>query len=178
MNLSYKNPLFKNMNTENHNNSKIKVKISNIGKMSFENEFKMLNDIIMIFKFIIEINLFVHILSINYNHLIEKKISKIHLKIKKAENQKLFSTLSDIPYPDEVYIERSWVDPGTNSFSFLKEENFVELIWNNNLYSCEYMFCRNIYITEIDLSMFDSLKVTKNGLYVFWLFITNFNKFN
>ena len=146
--------------------SNIKVKKRNINKrtISFNNFLGKVCQLkygIKIIKLITLINLFKPTISDIRTFFINFLLSKITLKIKgRGNNLILGSSFLNSYYPSEVYLN-SEQKAVNNSYNFINDTNVVELIWNNNIEKCEYMFdgCKNI--TEIDLSNFDTSQVSK-----------------
>ena len=64
-----------------------------------------------------------------------------------------------IYYPNEVYINGEKQNNITYKYYFNETDNFIELIWNNNIKSAENMFYFCEDITEIDLSNFNTSEV-------------------
>ena len=48
----------------------------------------------------------------------------------------------------------------TYKYDFNQTDNFVELIWNNNINNCDFMFRNCKDIIEMDLSDFNTSEVT------------------
>ena len=146
--------------------SNIKVKKRNINKrtISFNNFLGKVCQLkfgIKIIKLITLINLFKPTISDIRTFFINFLLSKITLKIKGRGNSLILgSSFLNSYYPSEVYLN-SEQKAVNNSYNFINDTNIVELIWNNNIEKCEYMFdgCKNI--TEIDLSNFDTSQVSK-----------------
>jgi len=116
---------------------------------------------VFIIKFIIIINFY---FQINSNNIISK-YSKISLKIKGigelnilGKNQ--YNCFEGINYLKQVNINGNKQDTIEYKYNFTQTDNFVELIWDDNLNNCKYMFRECTGITEIDLSNFNTSKVT------------------
>ena len=97
--------------------------------------------------------------SINFEY------SKITLKIKgKGENTILanetFCKFKDNNFLKEVYINGIKQDRIEYKYIFNQTENYVELIWDENINNCKHMFYECINITEINLSNFNTSQVT------------------
>ena len=107
-------------------------------------------------------------LTIKSNILFEKshfQYSKITLKIKGTSNKSIFgnSEFSYILYNNiqNVFKLNGIEQNLSNSkFDFDQIDNFVELIFYDNITNCEYMFYECSEITEINLSEFDTSQVT------------------
>ena len=127
----------------------------------------------MIFEVLIMINLLLRIIS--------QKL-KITLKIQGNKERYIFGTdFNKKNYPKEAKING---DPDTlsiNYYDFEKKDNTVELLWDNPIDDCQNMFKDCWDITEIDLSYFDTSKVT-NMKYMFYgcslLISLNLSNFN
>ena len=121
---------------------------------------KINNITLFIIKFLIIINLIKHINSDE----IKMKDSKISLKIKRIGKYCILGNLGykfkGINYLKDVYINEIRQDTREYDYYFNQTDNFVELIWNDNLNSCENMFTDCWGIAEINLSNFDASLVT------------------
>ena len=62
-------------------------------------------------------------------------------------------------YIKEIYINGNKGDNISKSYYFNQTYNFVELIFDENIDNCEFLFFNYINIIEIDLSNFDSSQV-------------------
>ena len=94
---------------------------------------------------------------------IESERSKIILNIKGIGVKNIFSIDSSYNFvaeylPNEIIVNGKYMAPDYNHL-FEQENNEVELVWDNNLEHCAYMFFDCSDITKIDLSNFDSSKV-------------------
>ena len=84
-------------------------------------------------------------------------------------------------YLKEVYINGKKQNQIKPNYSFGQTDNIVELIWDDNLDSCESMFWQCKEITEINLSNFNTSKVTNMKRFFSYcssltsLDLTNFN---
>ena len=116
--------------------------------------------IILIIKFFFIINFFDQKVSNNdLRFLNNLKFSNITLKIKGIGTKNIFGSFFS-QYPDIVYINGIKRSTITNSYDFNLTDNIVELIWNNSINNCEYLFFDCSFITEIDFSNFDTSEVT------------------
>ena len=107
---------------------------------------------IIIFEFIIINSLIGHILS--YGELPNLNIT---WKINGIGSSKIYNGLK----PSQVYINGNKLTNINDKYYYFNQtENYVQLIWNYDILSCSDLFrgCSNI--TEIDLSNFDTSKVT------------------
>ena len=117
----------------------------------------------------LHIFIFFLLLNLSYTQIIILKSSSITIKIKGTGEQNIIygGWSNDICYrltrgPDEIYInnvKQETVDYKYN-FNDEREINTVELIWTNDLTSCHCMFFECDSIIEVDLSKFNSEKVT------------------
>ena len=62
--------------------------------------------------------------------------------------------------PDEIYLNGELIATSVKIINLTEIENIVTLKWNSPLKSCENMFMDLDYISEVDLSKFDTSKVT------------------
>ena len=94
----------------------------------------------------------------SYRNLINDNI--IDLVINGRGNQKVVGSRL---FPDEVYLNGKLIDLNNNGYILINEHNEnnkVSLIWKKKLNSCENLFESCINIVEIDLSKFDTSRVT------------------
>ena len=156
-NLIGQDKLIKNTNTDNKINKLLDRKNKIIQNRN------VIKNNILIINLLIIINLIIKILSNNNKfHFIEYKYSKIALKIKGFGEKKIYNNFfHDINKIKEVYINGINQTIVKNIYNFNEIDNLIELIFEDYITSCAYMFedCSNI--SEIDLSNFNSLKVTK-----------------
>ena len=106
------------------------------------------------------IMIFFNLLSQSYNK-IEYKFSNVSLKIRGPGNEYILSPhFNSNNYPNIIYINENQNFTITNRYYFNEINNTVNLIWNNSIDSSYRMFqgCSNII--EIDLSNFDTSKLT------------------
>ena len=93
--------------------------------------------------------------------LINFENSKITLKIKGTGNISILgNNFQNINYLNEVIINGNKTDTLKNIYYFNQIDNYVELIWDENITSCAFMFFRCSNIIEINLSNFNTSKVT------------------
>ena len=108
------------------------------------------------------IGLNIQILSNNEFNIIQSKNSFIRLKIIGSGTKNIFySGFVSQYYPSEVYINGYKQNKITFNYNLNQTNNIIELRWNNNIISCEYMFYGCSDISDIDLSNFNSSFVTK-----------------
>jgi len=84
----------------------------------------------------------------------------IDLVINGRGNQKVVGSRL---FPDEVYLNGKLIDLNNNGYILINEhneKNKVSLIWKKKLNSCENLFESCINIVKIDLSKFDTSRVT------------------
>ena len=118
----------------------------------------------LIIKFII-INIFCQIKSnIIFDLFNFQYSSKITLKIKGIGYKKIFGNIENanftgINYLKEVFINGHQNDSIAYKYYFDQEDNLVELIWDDNINTCQFMFYRCDDIIEVDLSKFNSTQV-------------------
>ena len=101
----------------------------------------------------------------NKNILNHNKDSKISLKIKGIGESAILGNEGDlnfsgINYLKEVYINENKQETIDNRYYFNQTDNYVELIWDNNINNCDNMFINCTNIIEINLSNFDTSLVT------------------
>ena len=98
----------------------------------------------------------------------QRIISNIKLKINGKGVHRIFCSnalnFSKNFYPNEIYINNNKITNVT-PFCFLDQENenIISLVWNKSINNSKHMFhgCSNI--TEIDLSHFDTSKITQTS---------------
>ena len=132
-----------------------------------------------VIKFFLMINLFYRIKSNTYE-LYFFQVSKITLKIKgNGENSILNQNFNYNNYLKEVYINGDKQDEKASGYIFNKEDNFVELIFNDNINNTNDMFKECTSITEINLSNFDTSSVTSmDNMFEGCLSLTSINLSN
>ena len=141
-------------------NNKMKKIISN----KIEKQIKTRKNIITIIKPII---LFLMIQSLSNKTILFLKynFSNITLKIKGIGFNNILSSKEDVflqsYYPNLIYINEIKQDIINYSYCFTQEENYVKLIWNDTIDKSCYMFFNCSNITEIDLSEFNTSKITE-----------------
>ena len=104
------------------------------------------------------ITLFIIIFSNDKSFIIQNKFANITLKIKGKGKKDIFGEeFTILSYPNLIIINNySTTAEAYTKYNFDQEENIVKLIWNKKIIECRYMFRYNEYITEIDLSNFDT----------------------
>ena len=170
----------------------IRYEDNNAKKNTIKKEWHNIKENYFIFKsyiFLIKVMLIVNIFNVskdnNVQNLILSKVSNITLKIKGTGFINILgSEFANIYYPNEVIINNIISNITTNKYDFNQVDNYVELIWNNNINNTINMFkgCSNII--EINLSNFDTSLVTNMSFmfgYIYSLIdldISNFNTSN
>ena len=93
----------------------------------------------------------------------------------------MYYNFEGIDYLDEVYINGDKASNIDYTYTFTQTNNFVELIWKDNLDNCKNMFRGCINITEINFTYFDT-SLLDNMDYMFegcssltFINLTNFN---
>ena len=102
--------------------------------------------------------------NIIYDSFHLKYSYNITLKIKGIGESNIFCNeeeynFTGIDYLEKIYINNIQENPKKYSYYFNQTENFVELIWNDNLNDFSYMFRKCSNITEINLSNFNTSKI-------------------
>ena len=98
----------------------------------FKNKIQLINRK-YIFEWLIFINLFIVILSIQKFLFLESKISNITLKMRGIGYKKIFrntTNFKEIDYPNEVYINGEKQNTLNYTYYFNQTDNIVELFWN------------------------------------------------
>ena len=163
---------FKRQSNDNNVFNQYKKSYKNKISTKFENKFK-LAIIAIIIIFMIE-----PILLCNLGLLIKYKSSNITLKIRGIGSKKIFSSELNYP-PDFIYINNKLQSNVSFEYNFNRTENFVKLVWNNEITNCENMFYECKDITEMDLSNFDSSNVNgMTGMFRGCSSLTSINLFN
>ena len=106
---------------------------------------------------IIKITIIIHLFQL-------ASLSNITLIVKGSGYNKLFGSegggkFDNNSYPKEIYINGYKQNNINYYYNFTQTINFVELIWDNAIYDCSYMFHECTNITEINLINFNSSKV-------------------
>ena len=132
-----------------------------------ENNIRIRNYIIInLIQFII-INIFNQIKNSILPDLFLFQDSNITLKIKGIGDSIIFGNVgrynnfTGISYLKEVHINGNKQDTIKYKFHFNQTDNFVELILDDNINDCGYMFYKCSNITEINLSKYNTSNVTK-----------------
>ena len=86
-------------------------------------------------------------------------LSEISLIIKGIGSQKILSNLELLL--SQIYINGYLQNSSVNMvYELTEEENDIKMIWNNDIENCDSMFYSLTNIIKVDLSKFDSSKVT------------------
>ena len=131
-------------------------------KSRFIHKSEIRNYIVILISLII-LNLFNQILS---NEIIKKvngNVSNITLKIKGRGYKNILTSsrwFTRDNYPKNIIINSIIQETVKYEYEFKEEENYVELIWDdNNINSCDCMFRDCVDITEINFTNFDTSNV-------------------
>ena len=94
--------------------------------------------------------LFISFIPLNFseNQIIKLKVNKIGLL--KLVNGDYVSR------PDYIFLNEVFIDGDNDSINIENIEDDIKLVWSDKLSTCKYMFSNLNYITEIDLTNFDS----------------------
>ena len=130
-------------------------------KLLFKDEF-YLRYFFAFIKYVIILNLINIIFLRERSSFIEFQSYNITLKIKGIGTKKVFSSSNSfniIYHPNKVYINGNETNEVHHSYYLDQIDNYIELIWNNCITDCQFMFsgCSDIY--EINLANFDTSKV-------------------
>ena len=129
-------------------------KRQNIDKF-VENKYLNVKIFFHIFTFIL-INLFLP-LSLSYKTRKLDFTSIVNMFIKESGNIMILSKNFQTS-PDQILINSKAIDPKTISHEFETPNNIIQLIWENQLVDCSYMFSECSNIISLDFSNFDSSK--------------------
>jgi len=120
-----------------------------------ENKYLKVQNFFLLFTFIL-LNLFLP-LSLSFKTRKLDFTSIVNIFIKNSGNNKIlsekFKTL-----PDKIKINSKDVDPNITSYVFSTPNNTIQLIWEDQLRDCSYMFSECSTIASLDFSNFDSSK--------------------
>ena len=138
----------------------------------------------LIFKFII-INIFCQIKSnLVFDSINFQYSSKITLKIKGIGEKYILgnhvdSNFTGVNYLKEVHINGYPQNDIAYKYYLDQEDNLVELIWDNNINTCRFMFFRCYDIIEIDLSEFNSTQIEyTDRMFAYCISLTSLNLTN
>ena len=110
--------------------------------------------------------------NVNFD-LFHYQVSKITLKIKGIGDSYILGNETDYNFTGfknlkEVYINGLKQNTIDYLYYFNQSDNLVELIWDDDINSCVFMFRKCSNITEIDLSNFNTSHVTSmNNMFAF-----------
>ena len=133
------------MNIINNNNIKIRNYILIIVSILINIFYQIKNNIFDLFYFQYS-NITLKIKGIGYNTILG--------------NETVGYNFKGINYLKEVYINGNIQNTKEYKYYFNQTDNYVELIWDDNINSCQYMFRKCSNITEINLSNFNTSQVT------------------
>ena len=159
--------LFKNVKSFNTNISKIGNRLNLKMKYSFLNNFRYKNSIYKLFWFLKNIIYYLIIFFLPIISLSKRigselralnSYEEITIKVKEGE-QKIINDDKFIYFPDKIIlngndITQTYKDGG-NVTNIEGNDNTINLIWNDKLYTCANMFEAMFNIISIDLSKFD-----------------------
>ena len=121
------------------------------------------------------------LILINIFNGIQNKNSKIYLNIKGISQRHILGHLfRGNNYLNKIYINGySQEISNKNIYNLNESNNYVELIWNDNLDNCDYLFHAGNEITKIDLSNFDTSNVkSMQGMFYGCSSLTSLNLTN
>ena len=153
---------------------KIKMNQKNKRKNNIINNVITRNYLIaMVIKFIMMDILYKIKSNIQFDLFLFQYSSKISLKIKGIGDIDILGSsinnrFKSINYLKEVKINGKIQDIIKYRYYFNQTDNLVELIWDDNINDCYNMFSFCSKITEINLSNFDTSKVTDMGLMFYY----------
>ena len=110
--------------------------------------------------------------------------SIIKLKLKGIGESYLFGNTTNYSFPyidklKEIYINGVLQDEIDYKYYFNETDNIVNLIWDDDLNDCKFMFLNCSNITEIDLSNFNNSQVTNiSYMFSYCLSLTSLNLSN
>ena len=113
--------------------------------------------------------LFIIFIHISFSKKISRNLNSINEIILIVKGLSQYQTIltNDIKKPNKIKVNEEEFDDGLNLSFYLSEpQNTIILSWDTLLTSCESMFMNFDYILSIDLSNFNSSKVT-NMQYMF-----------
>ena len=165
---------------------KEKIRYSDIKNAPFKiniikNKQNKINSLsIFIVKLLTIFNIYKQIKSIVFKY----KDSKIYLKIKgEGENTILsndkYTNFKGINFLKDVFINGDKQETNKFSYYFNQTDNFVELIFDDNINDCRYMLYNCTNITEINLSNFNTSNVTNmEGMFAYCSSLTSLDLSN
>ena len=123
-------------------------------------------DIYFIFLLIINYLILINFINIAKGNGINYGYSKIYLKIKGNGKHYILGNGADfnfegINFLKEVYINGNKQNTIDYIYDFNQTDNYVKLIWDDNITNCNYMFYFCLNIIQIDLSHFNTSQVTQ-----------------
>ena len=159
------------------NNNKI---IEKLIKNNINNNITIIRNYLkIIISISIIINVFCHRKSNILFDIFYCQYSKITLKIKGIGEHNLFGNeieenFTSINYLKEVKINGITENIITYKYYFTERDNEVELIWDDNIIDCGFMFWKCSDITEINLSKFNTKQVkAMNSMFAYCSSLTS-----
>ena len=124
------------------------------------------------------IHLIINCISFPFrNLLLISKISEITYKTKGTGEQLILGEFYDFSIIDKIYInEIETPIPSNGKVNLTSNETIIRLIFNSDITNCRQFFRNLNYMTEIDLSKFDTSKVTDMGyMFIYCSSLTSLN---
>ena len=85
----------------------------------------------------------------------------VKLKVNQIGSLKLVnSNVNYLSNPDEILVNDEFIEGDSDTINIENIEDYIKLVWHNKLSNCKCMFSNLNYITEIDLTNFDSSEAT------------------
>ena len=114
--------------------------------------------IVKMIKYILLINIFLQTIS-NIFYFCYSQDSKISLQIKGIGNKAILGNKTTNYFNNMKYLKEVWINGDKQNeiskrYDFHQSENYVDLIWDENIEDCTNMFYDCSDITEINLSQF------------------------
>ena len=106
--------------------------------------------------------LFIIFIQISFSQKTSRNLNSINEIILVVKGLNVYKSIltNNIQKPNKIIINGEKHDGSIISFNLTETENTIILSWDTLLTSCEYMFMNFDYILSIDLSNFNSSKVT------------------
>ena len=172
------------------NNEKLEIKLGNTGNFDIKDysakerrkKLKIEDEREITSKILLNLMIILIVIQTSKNNL----KANITLRINGTGNKDIFTSgsygkqfFNSIYYPNIIYINREKQSVINHTYYFDKNDNFVELIWNNTINYCGFMFYECTSISEINLSNFDTSKVINiNSLFSGCFSLTSINLSN
>ena len=90
------------------------------------------------------------------------KINEIKMTLQ-GDGEKYVVYKNAYTLPDQIYVNGELVATSVNKVYLIKKENAIILKWNSPIDNCAKLFFNLVNIIKIDLSKFDTSKVTEMG---------------